>query len=119
MPSNKQRLKRDLQQLQQSLPTAPPSPSQFRAGLLIDADVKATPFRPDPWQEQDFQALAPGWLQVAGFPVQGTPIQRAWQERPRGHSKTSDLAVMAAWALAHAQHPIKGVAAVGPGREVA
>src|SRR5262249_47244354 len=51
------------------------------------------------------------WQKLAGFPIEGNPIRRAWQERPRGHSKTSDLAVMAAWALAFSPRPIKGIAA--------
>src|SRR5207237_6249036 len=76
-----------------------------------DADGAAVPFQPDPWQEEDFAALDPAWQQLAGFDVEGTPIRRAWQERPRGHSKTADLAVMTAWALAFALRPIRGIAA--------
>lgn len=91
--------------------TRKPSPAEFRKTLLIDADGEAAPFHPDPWQETDFQALDPAWQKLAGFPVADNPISRAWQERPRGHSKTSDLAIMAAWALTFAQRPIKGIAA--------
>src|SRR5262245_24318961 len=108
----RQSILKEVQSLQQSSqPTAPPSPAQFRASLVIDHDGKAVPFKPDPWQEADFVALDPAWLRLAGFAVQGDPIKRAWQERPRGHSKTSDLALMAAWALAFSPRPIKGVAA--------
>ncbi|RMF21842.1 MAG: hypothetical protein D6760_08625 [Deltaproteobacteria bacterium] len=39
------------------------------------------------------------------------PHRRAWLERPRGHAKTSDLAVMAVWAVAFAPRPLSGVAA--------
>jgi len=89
-----------------------PTPAEFRASLLIDADGAAVPFRPDPgWQDNDFLALDPAWLQLAGFPVEGKLILRAWQERPRGHSKTSDLAIMTAWALAFSIRPIRGIAA--------
>lgn len=36
---------------------------------------------------------------------------RAYLERPRGHSKTSDTAIQLAWILQFANHPIHGVAA--------
>jgi phage terminase large subunit-like protein len=76
---------------------------------LIDHDGRPVPFQPDPWQEADFAALDPAWMQIAGFPVPDNPIRRAWLERPRGHSKTSDLAIACAWVLCHADHPVKGV----------
>ena len=39
--------------------------------------------------------------------------QWAWLERPRGHSKTADLAVMASWALFASRRQLFGVAAAG------
>src|SRR5690606_38613290 len=35
---------------------------------------------------------------------------RAWLERPRGHSKTTDIAVTCCYAMAFATRPIKGFA---------
>jgi hypothetical protein len=88
-----------------------PTPAEFRQSLLIDHDNHPVPFKPDPWQEADFHILDPGWMQMAGFPVAEKPILRAWEERPRGHAKTSDLAISAAWALTYAPHTIRGIAA--------
>ncbi|HUY91388.1 MAG TPA: terminase large subunit [Pirellulales bacterium] len=86
-------------------------PAAFRQHLLIDGD--AGPRRLgdclDPWQRADFEALDPGWRRVAGLAGDGP--QRAYLERPRGHSKTSDLAVMATWVLLAARRQISGVAA--------
>lgn len=95
---------------QQNIPT----PGQFRRAMVIDASGAAVPFRPDPWQEADFQALDPAWQYAAGT-LTGSPptIRRAWQERPRGHSKTADLAIMVTWALAFAPRPIRGIVAAG------
>jgi hypothetical protein len=89
-----------------------PTPAQFRKALRIDADGRPVPFSPDPWQEADFSALDPAWLALAGHGAPA-PVRRAWQERPRGHSKTSDLAIMVAWALAFSARPVRGVAAAG------
>lgn len=63
----------------------------------------------DPWQAADFAALDSGWCRVAGMATAGK--QRAYLERPRGHSKTSDLAVMASWVLFASRRQISGVAA--------
>lgn len=64
------------------------------------------------WQETDFAALDPAWLRLAGQSVE-VPHQRAYLERPRGHSKTSDIAMSAVWALAFSQRMLAGVAAAG------
>jgi hypothetical protein len=104
-------------------------PAAFRKALLIDADGAAVPFKPDEWQRRDFEAMDAGWMFIAGRykPPQRSklgkawdtltgkqcPILRAWQERPRGHSKSADLAVMCAYALLFATRPIRGIAAAG------
>lgn len=62
------------------------------------------------WQTADFAALDDAWRCLAGHDV--TPaIRRAWTERPRGHSKTTDMAVQAAWVLQAARDPLRGIAA--------
>ncbi len=87
-------------------------PAIFRQHLLIDGDSGPRRLGDslDPWQRSDFEALDPGWKRVAGLPVTD-PIQRAYLERPRGHSKTTDEAVMATWGLLASQRQISGVVA--------
>ena len=86
-------------------------PVVFRQHLLIDTDTGPHPLAHclDAWQAADFAALDSGWRRVAGHDVEGR--QRAYLERPRGHSKTADLAVMATWALFASRKQISGVAA--------
>jgi len=67
----------------------------------------------DDWQRADFEALDAAWLRAGGRSETEPQQSRAYLERPRGHSKTCDLAVMALWALAFAQRPISGAAAAG------
>lgn len=84
------------------------SPATFRSALLVDTDSGPRKLADvlDPWQAQDFAALDPAWRRVVGHDVTPT-VQRAWLERPRGHSKTSDAAVMVSWALFSARPPKK------------
>ena len=63
------------------------------------------------WQKADFEALDPAWERVVGGPDDATRVRRAWIERPRGHSKTSDTAAMVAWVLVAADAPISGLVA--------
>lgn len=86
---------------------------RIRDGLLIDTDAGPRPFATaaDPWQRSDLAAITPGWLRMMGFGGAPEGKQRAYLERPRGHSKTADLALLCAFALAFAQKPIRGIAA--------
>jgi len=86
-------------------------PAVFRRELKIIVNRAVVPFRPDPWQEADFRAMDDAWRYIAGR-WQGDPpaVLRLWSERPRGHSKTSDLAVSAVWALLFARRPLTGLA---------
>ena len=97
----------DLRQLQSD-------PSVFRSALLIDADGGPRRLGDclDNWQDADFRALDPAWRCVAGQ-ADDTAIRRAWLERPRGHSKTADIAVMATWALFASRRALKGVGCAG------
>ncbi|MDY0167438.1 MAG: terminase large subunit [Thermoguttaceae bacterium] len=96
-----------------SLPDVIRSPVAFRKALRIDTDAGPRRLATclDDWQAADFAALDPAWLRVAGR-GKGGPA-RAYLERPRGHSKTSDLAVMAAWVLLASRRQLAGVAAAG------
>jgi Phage Terminase len=88
------------------------SPAAFRSVLLIDSDSGPQRLSDvcDDWQAADFTALDPGWRAVVGHKVE-KPTLRAWLERPRGHSKTSDQAVQIAWALFASSRKLSGVCA--------
>lgn len=99
------RLEVDLKRLQAS-------PKTFREALLIDADGTAKRLGEciEPFQRTDFDALDASWQRVVGQRSK-CPFLRAYLERPRGHSKTSDLAVMVTWALFASARRLTGVAA--------
>lgn len=67
-----------------------------------------------PWQEADFAALDAAWLAISGRLMvreAQASVRRAYLERPRGHSKTTDMAVQVAWILQSARQPVTGLAA--------
>ena len=97
------------------------SPRHFRQRLVLsDSPRRQLRHEIQSWQVSDFQALDNAWLHLAGR-GQPTPIispaittsliRRAYIERPRGHSKTSDMAIQIAWILLAARTPVNGVAA--------
>ncbi len=88
------------------------SPAAFRDSLLIDSDNGAQRLSAvcDDWQRTDFERLDSGWRAVAGHKIE-RPALRAWLERSRGHSKTSDIAVMLAWVLFASRRRLSGVVA--------
>ncbi|MBA4032636.1 MAG: terminase [Planctomyces sp.] len=55
----------------------------------------------------DSHILPTPWEIPAAPPL----LRRAYLERPRGHSKTSDIALSCAWILAFAREPVNGIAA--------
>lgn len=115
-------------------------PQIFRSLVRVSAN-EPTEFHGiiQPWQTRDFAALDPAWLALSGryhnpgltseMPgfhapppeqvrearredVPGFPIvRRAFLERPRGHSKTTDTAVQVAWILQYARASVTGLAA--------
>jgi hypothetical protein len=80
---------------------------------LPGPDQEPLSLKIQPWQAEDFQALDTAWMQLAGVaaPSRKPVRRRAYFERPRGHSKTSDMAVQIAWILLAARHPVQGIAA--------
>ncbi len=96
----------DLRRLQQD-------PALFRRALRIDCDGRPRRLAEvlDPWQRDDFAALDPGWRRVAGQQSEGK--QRAWLERPRGHSKTGDIATMISWVMFASRRMLKGYVLAG------
>lgn len=89
----------------------------FLDALVIEADGKLVRLGPrlDPFQREDFAALAPAIHLVTGKGGKPTskPKQRAWLERPRGHSKTNDQAAITLYALLASHRPLSIVAAAG------
>lgn len=88
------------------------SPAAYRNALLIPsaaggvarlADVMA------PYQRRDFEATDGGFLRCMGRHTDAG-FSRAWIERCRSGSKTSDLAIMAGFPLAFCRHEIRGIA---------
>lgn len=84
----------------------------FIENLTIDVD--GTPRRfgdeMDDWQRTDFDALVPAMKRCSGHSDDSTAKMRAYLERGRGHSKTTDIAVICIWMMAFASRPLKGYA---------
>ncbi len=87
------------------------SPAAFRRPLFVSAEADG-PFQQiaQPWQQRDLEQLDPAWRSLAGHAV-SVPYRRAWLERPRGHAKTSDMALQITWILLFSRRPVLGVAA--------
>lgn len=87
-------------------------PKAFRENLLVDCNSRSIALSKvlDSWQREDYEALDPAWQRIAGK-AQADCIARAYLERPRGHSKTTDLAVQLLWVLYASDRKISGVAA--------
>jgi len=90
-------------------------PSAFRSALLIDTDSGPAPLNEviDEWQAADFDALDSGWQRAVLGSTREAQYRRGWLERPRGHAKTLDLAIMSAWALFASRRRLSGIAAAG------
>src|SRR4051812_5907860 len=89
-------------------------PGEFRRRLLVDTGAGPRLFGEieRPWQAEDFAALDPAWLRLSGQPAEGG-YRRGWFERGRGHSKSSDLALMVLHPLIFAPTLIRGIWAAG------
>ncbi len=88
-------------------------PCEFRNQVLLPVE-QGVSFQDErlPWQENDLAALDKAWEELAGHRRRGKKtIRRAYVERPRGHSKTSDMALQIAWILLASKRPVIGLAA--------
>ena len=86
-------------------------PKRFREQLVVEEHAaQKFPAVMQSWQRKDFQALDPGWMRLAGRPAR-SPLQLAYLERPRGHSKTTDMAIQLAWILQYSDVQLDGLAA--------
>jgi hypothetical protein len=97
------------------------APAKFRNSLRIEVEGRGLiPFHSclQPWQERDFSALDPAWERLAGDD-RHVPYQRAYLERPRGHSKTTDLAMHLAWVLLFGSAGLTGLAAAADKEQAA
>ncbi|GIX05529.1 MAG: hypothetical protein KatS3mg114_1398 [Planctomycetaceae bacterium] len=86
-------------------------PALFRQLIRLSPQAPLLREQIQPWQERDFRRLDAAWRHVAQRDSAAPSYCRAYFERPRGHSKTTDLAVQVAWALQYADHRVQGVAA--------
>lgn len=93
------------------------SPARFRDLLLLD---RSPPQRLaavlQRWQLNDLAALDAAWSLLAGTntapPLTAhRRIRRSYIERPRGHSKTTDISVQILWILLAGQRRLSGLAA--------
>lgn len=75
------------------------NPSAFRRDLLIDVDGIVCKFGnvQDDWQVKDFAALDPALLRCTGQKPKIDCRMRGYLERARGHSKTTDLAIVCSY----------------------
>jgi hypothetical protein len=91
------------------------SPAAFRNHLKWStapapkAGLNSSQHQLTAWQERDFSALDNLWSALANRTSGG--LKRAYLERPRGHSKTTDLAVMVTWILQYCPRQLMGVVA--------
>ncbi|MFV0442376.1 MAG: terminase large subunit domain-containing protein [Planctomycetaceae bacterium] len=89
-------------------------PAEFRQLLLLD-QRPLSPLRDvlQSWQLADLAALDAAWSRVAGRMTSASAraIRRSYIERPRGHSKTTDISVQILWILLSARRRLSGLAA--------
>lgn len=83
-------------------------PSKFRDALIVDVDGHPRRFGDvmDPWQREDFARLDPALLRCLGR-SDAPAKMRAFFERARGHSKTTDIAVVVVYLLCFAPRPLR------------
>lgn len=90
------------------------SPAAFRNDILVDTDAGPRKFGDvcEPWQRADFEAMDAAWMRLVTG--KGKPkVSRAYIERPRGHSKSSDVGIMLIWCLLFSPRKQNCVAAAG------
>jgi hypothetical protein len=87
-------------------------PSEFRKVLCVESASTQFAGQVLDWQQADLAALDPAWRRLAAGERAAVPaLRRAYIERPRGHSKTTDTAVQLAWVLFASDRAINGLVA--------
>lgn len=88
------------------------SPEFFRDQLLVEVEENQSArlgSRMEAWQRDEFAAKDGALKFMAGHAVPKPDVRRFWDQRARGHSKTSDSAVYMTWLLIAAVKPLKCV----------
>lgn len=88
-------------------------PSVFRRLLVIESRGRLARLSDviEPWQKTDFEGMDEAWKHAIGVRADSPGVRIGYFERARGHSKTTDLAVMALWALWASDRTVSGMAA--------
>jgi len=87
-------------------------PARFRSAIGIEPGGERFAGQLRDWQRVDFAALDPAWQRLAlGTAPLAAPVRRAYIERPRGHSKTTDTAVQLVWVMSAAVSAVNGLVA--------
>ncbi|WP_437187809.1 terminase large subunit domain-containing protein [Planctomicrobium sp. SH668] len=89
------------------------SPSIYRRHVLIQAGPKVVIYDEalDPWQRADLEAMDGAWEYMARVTSVRPKERRAYLERGRGHSKTTDIAAGVVWAILSSKSLLWGYAA--------
>lgn len=85
----------------------------FCRHVCIDADGESAVYADvaDEFQTDGMKVMEPALSRVANRSFEAPPYSRAYLERPRGHSKTTDIAIATAWVLLSAIRKIQVVVA--------
>jgi hypothetical protein len=89
-------------------------PKAFRddARIKVGTEFQRFGLVAEPWQLQDFAAMDPAWHRLSIG--SGEVSQRfAYLERPRGHSKTTDIALSVTHPILFSQRALFGIVASG------
>lgn len=104
----------------EAIQRASQSPKNFREMIYIETNsgerVRFSDILDD-WQRDDFEAMDAAWLYMARVSRDRPQKRRAYLERPRGHSKTTDQAVMATWAVLAGKTKLNGYIFAGSGKQ--
>ncbi|MDZ4687610.1 MAG: hypothetical protein SH850_21270 [Planctomycetaceae bacterium] len=82
------------------------TPAAYRQWININAAGKLSPWASvaEPWQIPDMDSLDAALLESTGaVPVNPATKRMLYSERPRGHSKTTDIAIAASYTVAAAR----------------
>lgn len=83
------------------------NPARFRDSLRIETatgEIKRFELVEEPWQAEAFARIDPILVHAAGRGPAPSAM-KAWDERPRGHSKSSDAAACILWMLLFSTRP--------------
>ena len=83
----------------------------YLAAVHVETDVEPQPFAKvaDPWQKRDIRAIAPAIEKLVNPKAPEPEQRRCWWVRPRGHSKTADVAMLIVRVLAFSKRRRRGV----------